>query len=216
MSIQLDCHNFVFMIKNVILFLSGIFLLSSCDPHGAEEGLTLPQMKFGFRVSPDTTYIKLGDTVTISGAIPNPLENGVRITDGKAIIETAMGYREEIPIVNVDGESNLVDEYLDIYTTIGGVEIGFADNPGLVRWFYAVPDGDSIKLEIKIIPHKVGSYSISLYSSFFEGSQGKTRTQSIFDVENNHFDELMKIPGSEELGPGDYGYDNAYVFAVYE
>lgn len=198
--------------KNLLIIILGSVFIYSCDPDIPGEGINLPAMNFGFKVSPDTAFIKLGDTLTLHTSISNILENGVVVKDGKAVMSGNILYKDEIPISVFGFIGDLVDEYLYIKTVWGDVDI---HTTGLIREYHAYPTEDSIKFELKIIPRKVGTYGIYLYSNFFEGSQGKTRTQPFFDISNNHFDELWKIPG-DELGPGDYGYDNAYLFAVYE
>jgi len=93
------------MKKYLVLFLS-ISTLISCEPKDfPNEGIDLPEMEFGLKVSPDRAYIRLGDTVTLYASIPSTLSNGVKIEDGKATIDLFMSYRTEVPATNVNNET---------------------------------------------------------------------------------------------------------------
>lgn len=200
------------MKKLLIILLSSVTLVS-CDPDIPGEGITLPQMEFGFKVSPDTAYIKLGDTITLSASISNVLTNGTVITDGKAVIDLNYAISDEIPLLTSSFKTALYDDDFKLQILIGDIDINASTKK--ISSMYAVPFEENISIDIKIIPLKKGTHIFALYSKFFEGSQGKTRTQPFFEMPNHHFDELWEIPGGE-LGPGDYGYDNRYLFAVYE
>lgn len=198
--------------RNLLIIILGSVFIYSCDPDIPGEGITLPAMKFGFKVSPDTAYIKLGDTIILSASIPSTLDNGVKITDGIATISTSITYSENIPI-----ETNIfIPAYKDIYMFIDN-EIGDfkTASTGQIIDFYAIPFGDSIKLKFKITPLKTGTYCLGVASKFFEGSQGKTRTQPYFEMSNHNFDKFWKIP-EEIYKEGDDVYERGYLFAVYE
>ncbi|HTO15204.1 MAG TPA: hypothetical protein VLZ83_05520 [Edaphocola sp.] len=198
--------------KKLLLICFGLLLLASCEPDIIGEGINLPEMKFGFNVSPDTSYVKVGDTITLFASIPSTLNNGVKITDGKAIIAASMGYKNEIPFQNLAMKSAKIKEEFELIEFAGGVTYTLS---GSIREFFAFIDGDSIKFAAKIIPKKFGTYAIQLSSKFYEGSAGKTRTRPSFDMLDTHWD-LHQIPGYPAPQPGEESYFKSYWFAVYE
>lgn len=201
--------------KNIlILMIVALVGFTSCDPLGSKEPTTLPEMIFPISVSPDTAYIKLGDTIRIRTSISSQLNDSIKVTDGKVEIQILLAYSSETPITSSSSISQPMEgEVFTVLSIKGHAHV----NPEVkkLRALYAYPDEDSLAVDVLIIPLKAGTYGLGLYSSFFEGSQGKARTSAFWDVENNHYDELRDIPG-DDLGPGDYGYDNRYYFAVYE
>jgi len=199
------------MKKILFIFLSSLTLIS-CDPDIPGEGITLPQMEFGFKVFPDTAYIRTGDTLTITTNISNLLENDIRINDGKAVIGTYIGFTEEMPYKNWGMISAKNYDHIELIEITGGVTY---NKSGSIGDLIAYLNEDSITLKIGIIPKKKGTYCIQLSSKFFEGSQGKTRTQPYFDMEDCHWDlyQVAEYPGSN---PGEEGYNKSYWFAVYE
>ncbi len=199
------------MNKYLVLLLS-VLTLISCDPKDmANEGITLPPMEFGLKVSPDTAYIKLGDTLTLYASIPSTLSNGVKIEDGKATIDLFMGYRTEVPATNVNNEAVVVGTHLNILEEKGSVRI--SPQTGKIVEIYAHPYGDSIQVEMKFIPLKTGTYVMQVYSKFYEGKKGKTRTIPKFAMEDTHWD-LYQIPGDPSPNPGEDSYYKSYWFAV--
>lgn len=198
--------------KNLLIIILGSAFIYSCDPDIPGEGITLPVMEFGFKVSPDTAYIKLGDTIILSASIPNTLDNGIEINDGIATISSSISYSNEIPIETFNFHPAYENEFIKLISSIGNYD---AASTGQITNFYAIPMGDSIKFEIKIVPLIIGTYSIHLYSKFYEGSQGKTRTQPKFDMEDVHWD-LYQVPEYPAPNPSDEGYYKSYRFAVYE
>ncbi len=194
------------MKKAIILIVVSI-LFYSCDPDVPGEGITLPAMEFGLKVSPDTAYIKLGDTVTLKGSIPSTLSNGVKIEDGKALIDLFIGYINQIPITTFSFEAAKPNEYINLYSLYGGVNIN--DKTAKVTHIYALPYGDSIQVEIAFVPLRIGTYGFQVQSMFYEGSKGKTRTQPKFDMLNDHYNELWHLEG-------DNMYKQKYLFAVRE
>ncbi len=81
------------MKKYLIIILA--ILIVSCEPNPAKEGINLPAMEFGLNVSPDSAYIKIGDTVILSGSISSTLSNGVKIEEGKAEIDLFMAMHQK-------------------------------------------------------------------------------------------------------------------------
>lgn len=191
-----------------------LFFFMSCDPDVPGEGITLPTMNFNIKINPDTAYIKLGDTLTISSSISNNLNNGIIITDGIAKINLFFGYCAETPVNASTFTGSVHNEHFKIVDIAkGGINISTTTNK--IKEIYASTSNDSIQLEISLIPLKVGTYVFQVQSLFFEGSQGRTRTNPKFNMPNHHFDELRKDV-SYDIIPGSDGYDSRYNFAVYE
>lgn len=197
--------------KNLlIIFLSSITLIS-CDPDIPGEGINLPEMEFGIKIHPDTAYIKLGDTINVSASIYNTLSNGVRITDGKAVMDFGCVRFFETPVIDYN-KITTCEEEVDfvLFEDFGKVII----NSKKIREIHAYPYGDSIVVSFRFIPLKKGTFNFYISSKFFEGSQGKTRTQPYFDMINHNFeDHLWRV---DDRKPGDYSYESNYLFAVYE
>lgn len=193
--------------------LFGCFLLfNSCDPDIPGEGITLPSLNLGIKLQPDTSYIKIGDTVEIYSKISNRLSDGTIIKDGKGIVGVVFSRSNETLITSLSFKSAKVGVDFEYEIIEGNVEL---NSSGSLHELIAIPIDDSISFKIKVIPLKSGIYGLYISSKFFEGSQGKTRTQPYFDMPNHHFDELWKIPG-DNYKAGDYTYDTNYLFAVYE
>ena len=192
-------------------------LLSSCDPYGASDNLTvaIPPLEFKFDITPDTAYIKLGDTITFYTAIENPtLENGERLKDGKTILMFGGAWCRNTPRTDDDTSFGLKYEEHFLYEMpFGGVNI--LENKSMNR-LYAYPDGgDSIRIAFKFIPLKAGTYIMGVQSNFFEGSQGKSRTNAKFNILNNNLEDLTDFDG-EYAQPDDLLYYRNFCFAVYE
>ena len=199
------------MRKYLVLLLS-VLTLISCDPKDMpNEGIDLPEMEFGLQVSPDTAYIKLGDTLTLYASIPSTLSNGVKIEDGKATIDLFMGYTPEIPVYNFQFEGVVIDNHLNVIEDKGSIRI--SPQTGKIVEIYAHPYGDSIQVAMKFIPLKVGTYIMQPKSMFYEGKQGKTRAIPKFAMEDTHWD-LYQIPGDPSPNPGEDSYYKSYWFAV--
>ena len=199
--------------KKYLILLLSISTLISCEPKDfPNEGIDLPEMEFGLKISPDTAYIRLGDTVTLAASIPSTLSNGVKIEDGKATIDLFMSYRTEVPATNVNNETVVVGTHLNVLEEKGSIRV--SPNTGKIVEIYAHPYGDSIQVAIKFIPLKKGTFRFSVQSMFYEGSKGKTRTVPKFDVENPHWDQLWKIEGHPAPSAKESSYYRNYFFAV--
>ncbi len=190
-----------------------IWGFTSCDPDVPGEEINLPEMHFGFKVFPDTAYIKLGDTIILHSSIPSTLSNGIKVEDGKATIDLFMSQRDEIPVVNIDNETVVIGTHMDLLEEKGSIRINPSTNK--IVELYAYPYEDSIQVRIKFIPLKTGTFRFSAQSKFYEGSSGKTRTQPYFDMEDTHWD-LYQIPEHPGPNPGEESYYKSYWFAVYE
>lgn len=62
-----------------------IFFLASCDPDVAGEKITLPPVTFAFKVSNDTPYLRIGDTLHIRAAVSSTVES-IKLTDGEGVM----------------------------------------------------------------------------------------------------------------------------------
>ncbi len=190
-----------------------IFVLQSCEPMPAEEGITLPAIDIGLKVNPDTAYVKLGDTVYLTASVSSTLSNGVKLEDGKATIDLYMGYTNQIPITEFHFETIEKDLHTKIITNKGDIRV--YPSTGNIVEIYALPYGDSLRLSIAFVPQKKGSYCFQVQSMFYEGKKGKTRTQPFFDMNDVHWD-LYQIPELDSLKPlpGTPEYYKSYYFAV--
>jgi len=199
--------------KKVVIILCVCFgmLLYSCEPDPSKEGINLPPMEMGLQITPDTAFIKLGDTVWLRSSISSTLSNGVKIEDGKATIDLFIGYINQVPVVDFAFEAAIPNDHLQIYSTLGGINI--SSNTSKITDIYALPYGDSIQVEIAFIPLKKGTYAFEVQSMFYEGKQGKTRTVPKFDMLDTHWD-LQQIPNQTIPLPGTTEYYTSYLFAV--
>lgn len=190
-------------------------LLSSCDPYGASDNLTIaiPALEFEFDIAPDTAYVKLGDTLTFYASIENPLlETGERLKDGKAILSFTGSWCRHTPVTDEDTTVALLQDEHFLYENNEGEVYMFHDH---LNRLFAYPDGgDSIRIAFKFIPLKTGTYGFNVQSNFFEGSQGKTRTKAHFDIETNNTEILML--DNPPITPDMPLFNTLYCFAVYE
>jgi hypothetical protein len=53
--------------------LSVVLFATSCDPDVAGEKITLPPMEFAFKVSPDTSFLRVGDTFSMHASLSTTL-----------------------------------------------------------------------------------------------------------------------------------------------
>ena len=198
------------MKKYLVLLLSTLVFIS-CEPDPIDEGITLPEMEFGLIVSPDSAYIKLGDTLTLHASIPSILSNGVKIEDGKATIDLYMGYTPQVPVTVFQFETVIVDDHVNVIAGKGSIRI--SPKTGKIVEIYAHPYGDSIQVAMEFIPLKVGTYNFKVQSMFYEGKKGKTRTVPKFAMEDTHWDlcQIIDVPTPH---PGEENYYKSYWFAV--
>jgi hypothetical protein len=197
--------------------ITAIFLLcfvaTSCDPDVAAEKVTLPPVTFAFKVSNDTPYLRVGDTLNIRAAISSTV-NGITLTDGEGMIASYLGKGENIPRISFDDVSsalNTIDYHLIIKG--GGVKRGASSSNSIIR-FSGHPVGDSIIMDYTFVFLKPGLYQIGgLQSSFYEGSKGKGRWDAYFDVSDPHWD-FVDMPSAPPPQPGEPGYLKSYLVAV--
>jgi hypothetical protein len=200
----------------LFIFFSGSLLLNaSCDPDVAGEGIDLPAMKFAFKVSPDTAYIRIGDTLFIHASIGATLSTGLTLTDGSGELWVGMGRGGSIPRTSKD----------DIYTPYNNQDYKLMVLHGGVKWmsnepdvlyrFTSYPENDSFSMGYKFIFFKKGLYQLTLDPSFYEGTKGKTRWSGYFDVNDPHW-SLVDMPEYPNPLPGEDNYRSSYLLVVTE
>jgi hypothetical protein len=187
-----------------------ISFLTSCDPDVAGEGIDLPAMKFAFKVSPDTAYLHEGDTLILKSSMSSMLTNGLKVKDGSAILKVALWRYNNIPATTTDSSGYAIagEDFL-LISDEGDVKYQ-ANGPGCISEFTCMPVNDSLKVKYRFVFIKKGLYQFNMYSSFYEGSLGKTRTSGYFDAANPHWD-FIQIPGQPQPDPN---YKQGYVIGV--
>ena len=204
--------------KKYLVILLSISTLISCEPKDfPNEGIDLPPMEFAFKVYPDTSHIKVGDTLTIHASLSSTLNNNVHLTDGEGEVRTYISRGENIPVVDPNDiytASNNEDYYLIVDG--GGVKWG-TSKIDEIRSFTSAPVGDSIIMRYKFVFLKKGLYRLgSFQSSFYKGSKGKTRWNAYFDVDNPHWDVLWNVTGNPAPNPNENHYKRNYLIGVTE
>lgn len=199
--------------RSIIAILSLLFF-ASCDPDVAGEKITLSPVTFAFKISNDTPYLRVGDTLNIRAAISSTVDS-IRLTDGEGIIAAGISRGDNIPQTSF-GDNWPAKEGIDCHFIInrGGVKRTNGDTPYIIR-FTGNPVGDSIIMDYSLVFLKPGLYYLGGFqSSFYEGSKGKGRWDAYFDVSNPHWDEFWQVNGHPALQPGDPAYKKAYWVAV--
>ena len=200
--------------KTLIVAILALCFATSCDPDVAGEKITLPPVTFAFKVSNDTPYLRVGDTLNIRASVSSTV-GGITLTDGEGIIWAGISRGDNIPQTSF-GDNWPAKEDVDCHFIInnGGVKWSSGDSPYIIR-FTGTPVGDSIIMDYSLVFLKPGLYQIGGFqSSFYEGSKGKGRWDAYFDVSNPHWNEFWQVPGSPALQPGDDGYLKKYWVAV--
>jgi hypothetical protein len=200
--------------KNYFYILIFVFGCLSCDPDVAGEKITLPPVTFAFKVSNDTPYLRVGDTLNIKASISSTIDR-ITLTDGEGIIGFAIGFiSDTFPIVstrNVRAALNTDDYHLIINS--GDVK-WVSNNPNQFIRITGRPVGDSIIMDYSFIFLKPGVYQIGGFqSSFYEGTKGKGRWDGYFDVSDPHW-WFYEVPSMPPPQPGDFGYLKSYLVAV--
>ncbi|OJU76049.1 MAG: hypothetical protein BGO09_14670 [Bacteroidetes bacterium 47-18] len=201
--------------KRILIASIVCLLVVSCDPKDMPtEDITLPDIEFAFTVNPDTAYLKVGDTFAIRAAISSKLSNGVQLTDGGGEIWFSAVRGENIPRISFDDISPaLNNEDYNLIIENGAVK-WMSSNPNQLYRLTFFPTGDSIILHYKFVFLKKGLYQIGGFqSSFYQGSKGKARTKTYFNVANHNWN-LVDMPENPVPKPGEYGYSENYLFAV--
>lgn len=200
----------------ILLVLLSV-LFSACDPDVAGEGINLPPMEFAFEVSPDTAYMKVGDTFTIQASISSTLSNGVKLTDGEGSVSIYISRGFEIPRVSFDDNfTALNNEDYKIIIEKGGVKWG-KNEVNQIRSFSSSPTGDSIIMAYKFVFLKKGTYVIGGFQPlFYEGSKGKTRWNAYFNVTNPHWNELWQVSDVPAPSINEDSYKKSYLIAITE
>lgn len=198
----------------IILFF---LLLSSCDPDVAGEKVTLPTMDFAFNISPDTVFLKVGDTLDLRTSLNTDYadDNNV-LTQGEPLIGAYIGYfgNTIYPITNTDSVAQALDgSHYKLILSKGDVK--YNNNKPLILGFIPKIYTDSFIFEAKIIFNKVGLFAIDLNSSFYESSQGKARTNAKFTANNLNWN-YYNFPDTENPTPNDEKYYRRFTVAITE
>lgn len=197
----------------LLLFIS----LISCEPSPSKEGITLSPMEFVFKVSPDTSYLRVGDTFSMHAGLGTTLSNGIRLEDGEGEVWIYVVKSVNIPVgSNSDLSSALNNEDYKLIVEGGGVKFATADPQNLIR-ITSTPTGDSIIMSYKFVMLKPGVFRFDINGpSFYEGSKGKARWSARFDVANPNWDSLWRIAGNPMPQPSEDYYYRNYLIAVTE
>ncbi len=203
-------------LKYIIIMLGLLNLVScsSCEPDPINEGITLPQMEFAFKVYPDTSYIKVGDTFTLYAAMSSITSNGIKLDDGEGELWFGIVKGENIPRISYqDIKSALNNEDYHLIVRKGGVK-WVQSNPNELLRLTAFPLGDSIIMHYELIFLKKGLFQIGGFqSSFYEGSKGKGRWNAYFDVKDPNW-SFFQVPNETIPTPNDDYYNRHFFVAV--
>ncbi len=202
------------MKKQLYKLIIFILVASSCDPDVANEGVNLPQIDFPFTIENDSSHFKLGDTLKVSAIVSNILSDGTKLSDGKASIKIGNSYSNEIPILNSSTQRRAKNEIEFKVINLEGAIYIQETTSNLYHLYSFVEEEDSMKISFYYIPLKTGTYSFDLASLFFEGKQGKTRTNPFFNINDNHGEILWQVPNMPAISPNDPSYKRYYYFAV--
>lgn len=80
-------------------------------------------MEFAFKVSNDTPYLKVGDTLNIRAAISSTVDD-ITLTDGEGIIWASITRGENIPRVSFDEISRAVEDVDCLFIINRGGKMG--------------------------------------------------------------------------------------------
>ncbi len=203
--------------KRILIAWIVCVLVASCDPKDMPtEGITLPDIEFAFTVNPDTSYLKVGDTLTIYAAVSSTLSNGIRLIDGEGELWFGLAKSENIPMTSISDHSiplNNNDYHLILRE--GGVKWA-PDNTNRIFRLTSFPTGDSIIMHYKFVFLKKGLYQLGGFqSSFYEGSKGKGRWYAYYNVKDPNW-HLIQVPGHPVPQPGEQSYNKNFLIAVTE
>ncbi len=188
-------------------------ILAACEPVPSNEGITLSPVTFAFKVSNDTPYLRVGDTLNIRAAISSTVD-GITLTDGEGEVWAGITRSENIPRVSInDGNSGVENVDYKLIINGGGVKYANTSTSYIYR-FTGNPVGDSIIMDYSIVFLKPGLFKFGGFqSSFYEGSKGKGRWDCYFDVADPHW-WFTEIPNVSNPQPGESGYLRSYSVAI--
>ncbi len=199
-----------------IVILGVLLGLVSCDPKDMPtEGITLPPMEFIFKVYPDTSHIKVGDTFTLYAAISSILDkDGIKLTDGYGELWFGMTKSINIPRVEIEDQTVPLNN-VDYQVLIVNGNLKWSNsNSNLLHSLLASPNGDSIIMHYKFVFLKEGLYKIGGFqSSFYQGSEGKARWFAKFNVKDPNWN-FIQIPGNPSPTLNDPIYYKHYNIVV--
>lgn len=204
--------------KNCIYILFFSFIACSCDPGAGNEGVNpdLPSVMFAFNVSPDTAYVKVGDTITLYSSISSTLSNGVKLKDGDVYIDASLYYFDTFPITN-NNQISVNAKSGNHYTLLvenGDIQNNTADI-GSFRGLTTQYENDSFVFKYKFILNKSGLFWFHLGGNFLNCSIGKTYAGAEFNMINTHWN-FIQINGEENPLPNSEEYYSSYRIAVTE
>jgi hypothetical protein len=197
----------------VLVVILLVFIIVSCEPVPSNEGITLSPITFAFKVSNDTPYLRVGDTLNIRAAVSSTV-NGIILTDGEGIIAAGISRGQNIPKVSSNDFASALNNYdYKLIVNEGSVKF-YQHEPKAISDFISSPIGDSIIMDYSFVFLKPGLYKIGGFqSSFYEGSKGKGRWECYFDVSDPHW-WLTEIPNVSNPQPGESGYLRSYSVAI--
>ena len=151
-------------VKYTIILLGLLLNLlssSSCEPDPFDEDIDLPPMEFAFKVYPDTSHIKVGDTFTLYAAINSILDKeGIKLTDGHGELWFGMTKSTNIPRIEIEDHTAPLNN-VDYQVLIVNGNLKWSNsNSNLLQSLLASPNGDSIIMHYKFVFLKEGLYKI--------------------------------------------------------
>lgn len=197
----------------VLVAILLVFIIVSCEPVPSKEGITLSPVTFAFKVSNDTPYLRVGDTLNIRAAVSSTVD-GITLTDGEGEMWAGISRGDSFPQITFGGIRPVIQD-IDCKQIInkGGFKWTNQDPFYIIR-FTGVPEGDSIIMDYSFVFLKPGLYQIGGFqSSFYEGSKGKGRWDCYFDVPDPHW-WFYNIPNAPNPQPGESAYLKSYLVAV--
>lgn len=191
-----------------LFLILGLLVIISCEPSIYNEGVTFEPIDFSFKLKEDTAIQNLGDTIFLRSSKLNEYN----LNDGKLLIFMSIAYFNVDTIKSPDDVKRAYEnkEYNIVFHS------GTYNNhsTGFLREIILYPKGeDSLYFDIEFIPLKKGIYKFVFKSSFYEGKDGKARTNAKFDVINPNWEFYDSSLGPTP-NPTDDNYYRAYLFRV--
>src|SRR5690606_22532149 len=130
----------------VLVVILLVFIIVSCEPVPSNEGITLSPITFAFKVSNDTPYLRVGDTLSIRAAVSSTV-NGIILTDGEGIIWSGITRGQNIPKVSSNDVASALNNYdYKLIVNEGSVKF-YQHEPKAISDFISSPIGDSIIMD---------------------------------------------------------------------
>lgn len=194
--------------KHLIILLFSTIFLYSCDPDIPGEGVTFEPLDFTFTVKNDSAIQQFGDTMFFHSSLPNIN----KLNGGKLNIFASFYYFDTDTIRYIeDIQRGYEDSEYRIFFNKGTYE---NHSTGFLREIRLYPRGeDSLIFDFYFIPLKRGIHKLVFRSSFYEGEDGKARTNAKFDVTNPNWGFYSPFLGETPL-PSDDRYNRSFIFRV--